>query len=123
VSNEQKKGLTAHTSRRDFIGRVHGGPWLESKRSCTGLGHRSGTDQRNCERQALVSADTALRLARYFGTTPELWMNLQSCYDLEMAKAIRNPGHIGTKSAYHHSHSVALSVEAHSATRPPSPRR
>ena len=24
-----------------------------------------------------VTADTALRLARYFGTTPELWMNLQ----------------------------------------------
>lgn len=33
-----------------------------------------------------ISADTALRLARYFGTTPELWMNLQSRYDLEMAR-------------------------------------
>lgn len=31
-----------------------------------------------------VSADTALRLARYFGTTAELWMNLQSSYDLEV---------------------------------------
>jgi len=30
-----------------------------------------------------VSADTALRLALYFGTTPELWMNLQSHFDLE----------------------------------------
>ncbi|MSP92533.1 MAG: addiction module antidote protein, HigA family [Myxococcales bacterium] len=30
-----------------------------------------------------ISADTALRLARYFGTSPELWMNLQSRYDLE----------------------------------------
>ena len=29
-----------------------------------------------------LTADTALRLARYFGTTPELWLNLQSFYDL-----------------------------------------
>ncbi len=30
-----------------------------------------------------ISADTALRLARFFGTSAELWMNLQSRYDLE----------------------------------------
>jgi len=29
-----------------------------------------------------VSADTALRLARYFGTTPQFWMNLQANFDL-----------------------------------------
>ena len=29
-----------------------------------------------------VTADTALRLARWFGTTPEFWMNLQSAHDL-----------------------------------------
>jgi antitoxin HigA-1 len=33
-----------------------------------------------------ITADTALRLARYFGTTPQLWMNLQSKYDLEVAQ-------------------------------------
>jgi addiction module HigA family antidote len=33
-----------------------------------------------------ITADSALRLARYFDTTPEFWMNLQSRYDLEMAK-------------------------------------
>jgi len=33
-----------------------------------------------------ITADTALRLARYFGTTPQLWMNLQAKYDLEVAK-------------------------------------
>ncbi|MGC9971899.1 MAG: HigA family addiction module antitoxin [Bryobacteraceae bacterium] len=32
-----------------------------------------------------VSPDTALRLARYFGTTAEFWMNLQSGYDLDIA--------------------------------------
>jgi addiction module HigA family antidote len=30
-----------------------------------------------------ISADTALRLARYFGTSERFWMNLQSRYDLE----------------------------------------
>ncbi len=29
----------------------------------------------------------ALRLAKYFGTTPELWMNLQADYDLRRARA------------------------------------
>lgn len=32
-----------------------------------------------------ITADTALRLARYFGTTPQFWMNLQAAYDLEVA--------------------------------------
>ncbi|MBX3322014.1 MAG: HigA family addiction module antidote protein [Phycisphaeraceae bacterium] len=31
------------------------------------------------------TADTALRLARFFGTSPEFWMNLQARYDLETA--------------------------------------
>ena len=30
-----------------------------------------------------VSADTALRLGRYFGVSPQFWLNLQSRYDLE----------------------------------------
>ena len=33
-----------------------------------------------------ITADTALRLARYFHTTPEFWMNLQTFYDLRMAQ-------------------------------------
>jgi addiction module HigA family antidote len=33
-----------------------------------------------------ITIDTALRLARYFETTPEFWLNLQSHYDLEMAE-------------------------------------
>ena len=33
-----------------------------------------------------INAEIALRLARYFGTTPQLWMNLQSKYDLEVAQ-------------------------------------
>ena len=32
-----------------------------------------------------ITADTALRLARFFGTSPQFWMGLQSDYDLDVA--------------------------------------
>ena len=38
-----------------------------------------------------VSADTALRLARYFGTTPQLWMNLQKTWELRQAEIALGP--------------------------------
>jgi plasmid maintenance system antidote protein VapI len=33
-----------------------------------------------------ITADTALRLARYFGTSPQFWTNLQANYDIEVAQ-------------------------------------
>jgi addiction module HigA family antidote len=39
-----------------------------------------------------VTPDTALRLARYFGTTPQFWLNLQTNYDLKIVER-----QIGTK--------------------------
>ena len=33
-----------------------------------------------------ITADTALRLGKFFGMEPQFWMNLQSHYDLEVAK-------------------------------------
>ena len=36
--------------------------------------------------QRAVTIDTALRLGRYFGTTPEFWINLQTRYDLDVAE-------------------------------------
>lgn len=33
-----------------------------------------------------ISADTALRLARYFGTSAQYWLNLQSRYDLQITE-------------------------------------
>ena len=38
-----------------------------------------------------VTTDTALRLARYFGTTPEFWLNLQTRYDLDVADRTVRP--------------------------------
>ena len=39
------------------------------------------------EHPRAVTPDTALRLARYFDTTPQLWLNLQQAYDLSVAIA------------------------------------
>ncbi len=41
-----------------------------------------------------VSADTALRLARYFGTTERFWLNLQARFDLEVQRDV-----LGTRLA------------------------
>jgi antitoxin HigA-1 len=38
-----------------------------------------------------ITADTALRLSLYFGNNPEFWMNLQTHYDLKMAKRNLKP--------------------------------
>lgn len=38
------------------------------------------------QRRRSVTTDTALRLARYFGTSAEFWINLQTAYDLSKAR-------------------------------------
>jgi antitoxin HigA-1 len=42
--------------------------------------------ERLANEQTAVTADTALRLARYFGTSPAFWMGMQAQYDLERAQ-------------------------------------
>jgi addiction module HigA family antidote len=54
--------------------------------------------------ETAVTADTALRLGRYFGTTPQFWMNLQSQYDVEetrdtLGKAIEKIVPVGREAA------------------------
>jgi antitoxin HigA-1 len=39
----------------------------------------------------LITADTALRLSLYFGNSPEFWMNLQTHYDLKIARGNLDP--------------------------------
>jgi addiction module HigA family antidote len=46
------------------------------------------------ERRA-VTPDTAMRLSRYFGTTAQFWLNLQTSYDLKIAEKV-----IGSKIKY-----------------------
>ena len=49
------------------------------------LGVSAPTVNEIVRRRRAVTAEMALRLARYFGTTAQLWQNLQSQYDLEIA--------------------------------------
>ena len=46
-----------------------------------------------------ISADVALRLGKYFGMTPQFWMNLQADYDLRLATACAPLGKIKPRSA------------------------
>ncbi len=41
--------------------------------------------------ERFITVDTAMRLARYFGTSAEVWMRLQVQYDLESAEATLGP--------------------------------
>ncbi len=64
--------------------------------SPTALARRLGvpasriTDIINCRRG--ISADSALRLARYFGTSPRFWLELQTSYDLARAERRNGAG-------------------------------
>ncbi len=56
------------------------------------LARKLGVPRTRIERvvaeKTAITPDTALRLSRFFGTTPELWMNMQTGYDLKVeAKA------------------------------------
>ena len=42
--------------------------------------------ERIASEQTGITADTALRLAKALGTTPQLWLNLQTDYDLQIAR-------------------------------------
>lgn len=59
---------------------------LSQNKLAEALGIDAGRINRIVSGKSRITADTALRLAKYFGTTPHLWMNLQSHYDLEVAQ-------------------------------------
>jgi addiction module HigA family antidote len=60
------------------------------KLSPYGIAKALGVPRTRIERlireETALTADTALRLSRYFGTTAEFWMNLQTGYELDSAK-------------------------------------
>ena len=59
----------------------------ESRRADTrALGIPTNRVTQILNEQRGISADTALRLARYFGTAPEFWMDLQSDYELRRTR-------------------------------------
>ena len=79
---------------RDVLPAVHPGEILSElylaplDMSAGALAKRLGVPRTRIERvvtrDTAISSDTALRLARFFGTTPQYWMNLQTNYDLKV---------------------------------------
>lgn len=74
---------------------VHPGEILRDELEALGLSVREFAKSLDMDADAVtrmlggrrrVTADTALRLARYFGTTPRVWLNLQLAYDLRRAE-------------------------------------
>lgn len=47
-----------------------------------------------------VTVDTALRLGKFFGTTPDFWLNLQNAYDLTVAESEAGSGWLDAIVAY-----------------------
>ena len=67
--------------RDEFLTPLHLTPYSVAK----ALGVPRTRIERLAREETPVTADTALRLARYFGTTAAFWTNLQGQYDLERA--------------------------------------
>lgn len=67
--------------RHDFMKPLE----LSAYRLAKELGVTAPTVNEIVRRRRAVTAEMALRLSRYFGTTAQLWQNLQSQYDLEIA--------------------------------------
>jgi addiction module HigA family antidote len=67
--------------RNDFLGPLG----LTAYRLAKQLGVSRPTITQIVARRRGVTAEMALRLARYFGTSAQVWQNLQSQYDLEVA--------------------------------------
>ena len=58
---------------------------LSSYKVAKDLGVTAPSINEIVRRRRAITAEMALRLSRYFGTSPQLWLNLQSQYDLEVA--------------------------------------
>lgn len=68
--------------REEFLAPLKLSPYTIAK----ALGVPRTRIERLVREETALTADTALRLSRYFGTTAEFWMNLQTAYELECAK-------------------------------------
>lgn len=68
--------------REEFLAPLKLSPYAIAK----ALGVPRTRIERLIREETALTADTALRLSRYFGTTAEFWMNLQTGYELDSAK-------------------------------------
>jgi addiction module HigA family antidote len=98
ASRRQGKGITmsAAQSAEERFDRIHPGEILREDfllpmgitayRLAKSIGVPQTRVAQILKGERAITADTALRLARFFGTSPQLWINLQSHYDLEVAE-------------------------------------
>ena len=75
-----------HSSRRDPSRRVPETHGPERLPTSSADPYNTLTRQRHSARTTRITVDTALRLARFFDTTPQFWMNMQASYDLRKAE-------------------------------------
>jgi antitoxin HigA-1 len=68
--------------REDFLRPMNLSPYTVAR----AVGVPRTRIERLANEETAVTADTALRLARYFGTSPAFWMGIQTQYDLERAE-------------------------------------
>ena len=68
--------------REEFLGPMNLSPYAVAR----AVGVPRTRIERLANEQTAVTADTALRLARYFGTSAAFWMNMQARFDLERAE-------------------------------------
>ena len=68
--------------REEFLGPLNLKPYTLAKKLKTSRARM----ERLVREEAPITVDTALRLGKFFGTTPDFWLNLQSAYDLTVAE-------------------------------------
>ena len=59
---------------------------ISASSAAIAMGLPPSTLTRIIQGQRNITAPIALRIARYFGTSPDIWMGIQAAYDLEIAK-------------------------------------
>lgn len=59
---------------------------LSMNRLAVGIGVPSGRVSEIVRGRRAITADTALRLGKFFGTSPEIWLDLQSDYEMRVAR-------------------------------------
>ena len=69
--------------REEFLGPLNLKPYTLAKKLKTSRARI----ERLVREEAPITVDTALRLGKFFGTTPDFWLNLQSAYDLTVAES------------------------------------
>ena len=97
ILNAQPTDLPPEAQAPYPLPSVHPGKTLEAEMKARGLSANSLALKIRVPANRLsdivrgrraVSAETALRLARAFGTSPQFWLNLQSAFDLSQAEAL-----------------------------------